>query len=219
MTSTTGVIGYIGGVDWEGIWQFQAGYEAGARAVDPNIEILAKYLSVGNFSGFLDEEGAREVALGMYDEGADVIFAAAGNSGLGLFQAATDYSLAESRHVWAIGVDTDQYQTVRLLPGQLNAEAWRAHILTSVVKGIDVGIYDVLAEWANGTFKPGVRKDGLETGFVGLAYSGGYIDDFRAELEALATKIIAGEIDVPCIPEDRLDAATELGIGPDDCHD
>ena len=147
------------------------------------------------------------------------IFAAAGNSGLGLFQAATDYSRAEGRQVWAIGVDTDQYQTVGLLPGAIDASAWESHILTSVVKGIDTAIYNVLAEYAQGTFTPGTRKEGLEAGGIGISYSGGYIDDIRDELEALKAKIIAGEIDVPCVPEDRLDAAAELGIGPDDCHD
>jgi basic membrane lipoprotein Med (substrate-binding protein (PBP1-ABC) superfamily) len=219
MKSHTGVIGYIGGVDWDGIWPFQAGYEAGARAVDPHIRIFAEYLSIPNdFSGFQDIDRAREVALSMYRNGADVIFHAAGTSGLGLFDAATEYSLAEGRQVWAIGVDTDQYETVLRLPGATDAEAWRTHILTSVLKGIDAQSYAIVAEHARGEFTPGQWKWGLASGASDISYSGGFIDDIRADIEELKAKIIAGEIDVPCIPESRLDDAAALGIGPDDCH-
>jgi basic membrane protein A and related proteins len=220
MTSRTGVIGYIGGVDWEHIWQFQAGYEAGARAVDPDIRILADYLTVApDLSGFQDSTRAKEVALSMYGNGADVIFHAAGDSGLGLFDAAAEYSVTEGGHVWAIGVDSDQYQTVTRLPGATRAEAWKAHILTSVLKGIEAQAYTVVAEHARGEFHPGEWTWGLESGASDLSYSGGYIDDIRDEIEALKAGIIAGEIEVPCIPESKLDEAAVLGIGPDDCHD
>ncbi len=166
MKSTTGIIGYIGGVDWDGIWPFQAGYEAGARAVRPDITILAEYLNDGDdFSGFNDVDGAREVGLQMYRDGADVIFHASGTSGLGLFDAATQYSAESDHHVWAIGVDTDQYQTVLLLPGgAANARAWQGHILTSVLKGIDAEIYAVVADYAQRKFEPGVSEVGPRVG-------------------------------------------------------
>ena len=198
---------------------FWAGYEAGARAVDPDIEILVEHLSVDNFNGFGDIEGARSVALDMYASGADVIFHAAGNAGLGLFDAATVFSRDEGRHVWAIGVDSDQYWTVLDLPGATDADAWQAHILTSALKPIDGQTYTAVAEHARGEFTPGQWKWGLEAGASGLSYSGGYIDDLRPTLEDLEAKIVAGEIDVPCLPVDRRELAADIGIGPDDCHD
>lgn len=219
MKSETGVIGFIGGVDFNELWDFQAGYEAGARAVDPDITILTEYLSVPpDFSGFDDVRGMRKVALAMYADGADVIFHAAGTSGLGLFAAAVAYSSDAGTHVWAIGVDSDQYETVLRLPGT-DAEAWQTHILTSVLKGIEAQTYEVVAQHARGEFTPGSWRWGLATGTLDLSYSGGYIDDIRAAIEELKAKIIAGEIDVPCIPEEKLELAGELGIDPDDCHD
>ena len=219
LTSETGTIGYIGGVDWEGIWAFWAGYEAGARAIDPDIEILVEHLSVQNFSGFGDIDGGRAAALDMYAEGADVIFHAAGNSGLGVFDAATAFSRDEGRHVWAIGVDSDQYWTVLDLPGATNAVDWQEHILTSVLKPIDGQTYAALAEYARGEFTPGQWKWGLAAGASGLSYSGGYIDDLRPTLEDLEAKIVSGEIDVPCLPVERLEQAAAMAIGPDDCHE
>jgi basic membrane lipoprotein Med (substrate-binding protein (PBP1-ABC) superfamily) len=220
MKSKSGVIGYIGGYDWDGIWPFQAGYEAGARATRPDITILAEYLSGGDdYTGFNDVDGARETALRMYADGADVILNVAGQSGLGIFEAATEYSAESGSRVWAIGVDTDQYETVLDLPGgESIARAWQSHILTSVLKGIDTEVHAVLASYAQRKFEPGVWQWGLESGAMDISYSGGYIDAFRADLEALKARIISGEITVPCIPDDHADAAVELGILPGECH-
>ncbi len=219
LKSTTGVIGYVGGVDWDGIWGFQAGFEAGARAVDPDIDVRVTYLSEGDFTGFGDIAGAKAAALEMFGRGADVVMHAAGTAGLGVIEAATEYSRAEGRHVWAIGVDTDQYETVMRLPGATDAGAWQSHILTSVLTGIDTMTYAVVADHARGTFRPGAWKWGLASGAIGISYSGGYIDDIRPRLEELQADIVAGRIDVPCIPPDRLEAAAALGIGPTDCRD
>ena len=220
LTTETGVIGYIGGVDWEGIWGFQAGYEAGARAIDPDIEILSTYLStVEEFTGFNDAARAQEVATELYEAGADVVMHAAGNSGLGLFEAARLFSLDAGRHVWAIGVDTDQHETVQYLPGAANAEAWRAHILTSVLKELDTMAYAALSEYADGTFEPGTRIWGLESGATGLADSGGFLDQHWDRLEDLEAQIIGGEIVVPCVADDRQAQAERLGLDPAYCRE
>jgi len=216
LKTETGTIGYLAGVEWPGLWGFQAGFEAGARSIDPGIEILVDHNSM-HFTGFNDTEGARELATRMYGDGADVIFQAAGTAGLGVFQAAVDFTASEGRHVWAIGVDADQYETVMSLPGATNAEAWQQHILTSVLKGIDTMTYALLAEYADGTFTPGIWNWGLASGANGISYSGGYIDDLRPALEDLEAQIIAGEIVVPCIPASELDEAAEFGIDPDAC--
>ena len=189
-----------------------------SRAQD--ITILTEYLSsFDTFTGFDDVSGATESATTMYQHGADGIVHAAGTSGLGHFDAATSYTRATGRQVWAIGVDTDQYETVLQLPGATDADAWREHILTSVLKGIDAGIYKALAEYARGEFKGGLRQEGHEGSTSGISYSGGYIDDLRPLLENIKARIISGEISVPCIPPDRLDEAAALGLAPDNCPD
>jgi basic membrane protein A len=154
----------------------------------------------------------------MYGNEADVIFHAAAASGLGLFDAATQYSREAGRQVWAIGVDTDQYETVVRLPGATTAQAWRAHILSSVLKGIDAQTYEVVAEHARHEFTPGEWKWGLAQGASDLSYSGGYIDDIRTDLDALKAQIVSGEIDVPCLPESRVDAGDAYGVDQDFCH-
>jgi basic membrane protein A len=85
----------------------------------------------------------------MYDDGAEVVFAAAGESGLGVIEAAAAESTA-TRHLWAIGVDSDQYETVQWLPGVVEPARWQAHILTSVTKSLDANIYDVVADHSRG---------------------------------------------------------------------
>jgi basic membrane protein A len=218
LTTKTGVIGFIGGVDWEVAWNFHAGYEAGARAIDPEVTILTEYLSSPpDFEGYDDVPAAHAAARRMYDRGADVIFHAAGKSGLGLFDAATAFTARTGHQVWAIGVDTDQYETVMDLPGATDPEAWREHILTSVLKGIDSRTYDVVAQYARGEFRGGTWSQGLASTTSGISYSGGYIDDLRPVLEELMARIIAGTIAVPCIPADRLDAAAALGLTPQNC--
>jgi basic membrane lipoprotein Med (substrate-binding protein (PBP1-ABC) superfamily)/DNA-binding SARP family transcriptional activator len=221
MKTRTGVIGLVGGVDFDGIWPFQAGYEAGARSVNPQIKILVTYVSGnGNFSGFLDVDGAREAALELYRERADVILDVAGSAGLGLFDAATQYTADTGNQVWVIGVDTDQYQTVSELPGvgESKASAWRSHILTSVLKGIDKQVYAVVADYGQGHFKPAVWEWGLASGAMGISYSGGYIDDLRSQIDALKAQIIAGQIKVPCLPSEKTQQAIDAGIAPGECH-
>jgi basic membrane protein A len=202
LTTRTGTIGFVGGTEWDVIWRLQAGYEAGARAVDPQVRVLTEYLTAGfDFGGFHDAEGAEEAAQRMYADGADVVFHGAGSAGLGVFEAAYTVSRSTGRHVWAIGVDSDQHQTVLRLPGVMRAERWQPHILTSVEKRMDTAVHEVLRDLANRSFAPGTHQLDLASGHLGLSYSGGYLDELRAELEALEAAVIRGEIQVPCLPE------------------
>jgi basic membrane protein A len=140
----------------------------------------------------------------MYQRGADVIFAAAGGSGFGVFKAAALTSEDVGRHLWAIGVDSDQYRTVvpalRDQVGEEIAARLQRHILTSMVKHLDTAVFTTMSRYANGALRPGVRRLGLAEGGVDIAYSGGFIDDVRPELEHLRRRIIAGEITVPVVP-------------------
>jgi basic membrane protein A len=203
LESRTGRIGFIGGMDIPMMHEFQAGYEAGARAVDPSIEVRSTYLTpYFDFSAFGSPTYAFHVATGMYGWGADVIYHAASASGRGVFQAAAEI---RDRHVWAIGVDVDQYQEIAAIdpkdaPPELHIAAWPSHVLTSMVKRVDVAVYEVLRDYSRGIFTSGVRQLGLAEDGVDIAYSGGFIDDIRPQIEDLRAQIIAGDVVVPSKP-------------------
>jgi basic membrane protein A len=205
LKTKTGTIGFVGGVDMDVIWQFQAGFEAGARAVDPGIRILTHYLAVppNLGAGFLSPAAGELAARKLYTSGADVIFAAAGTSGLGVFQAAVDLSTTDHQ-LWAIGVDSDQYLTVAQLPGSVGASAWQEHILTSMIKRYDTAVYSLLDSYAHGHLETTPQLLGLAENGVDISYSGGYINDIRPKIESFRQDIIAGKIKVPCRPLDRL---------------
>ncbi len=201
MTSRTGTIGFVGGVKGQLIGRFQAGYVAGARIVDPDIDVLVEYLSVPpDYGGFVDQSAGQQVAADMYRAGADVVFAAAGQSGLGVFEAAADLSGGQRGQLWAIGVDSDQYVTVQWLPGMVDPTRWQRHILTSVLKPSEATLYDVLAAHAEGRLGSGVREVGLSAGAVDISWSGGYLDAARPEIEALRQRIVSGQIVVAHVP-------------------
>jgi basic membrane lipoprotein Med (substrate-binding protein (PBP1-ABC) superfamily)/DNA-binding SARP family transcriptional activator len=218
LTSTTGRIGFIGGLDDWFMWTFHAGYEAGARAIDPTIEVEVRYLAVPPPDGppdyaaaFNNRLGGRDAARALYAQGVDVIFQAAGGSGIGVWGAAVERPSSE-HHVWVIGADEDQYTIVEFLPGVIDSDDWRRHMLTSVVKHVDLSAYEVIERFARGAFVPGIRVFGLDSGAVELAYSGGYLDAHRTRIEQLRAEIIAGTIVVPCIPPDKeRDARARLG--------
>jgi basic membrane protein A len=190
--SHTGRLGFIGGVQTDAIRRFQAGFVAGAQRIRPDGAVDVRYLSQPpDLSGFSDPTRAREVALGMYQHGVDVIFHASGGSGAGLFDAAREASTPAAR-VWAIGVDSDQYQTA--------APPLRPFILTSMLKRVDVAVYDTIGAFHRGAFRAGPMRFDAASGGVDYATSGGAIDDIRSELEAIKRQIIRGEIRVPVTP-------------------
>ena len=189
LKSKTGTIGFIGGVDIPLIQDFFVGYEAGAKAVNPAIKIDAKYISpAGDFSGFSDPAKAKTIALKMYEDGSDVVYHAAGGSGDGLFGAAKEFS-AKGKKVWAIGVDSDQALTQ---PADL-----APFILTSMIKHVDVAVYQTMKDQASGAFKGGTRVFAAKDGGVDYATTGGYVDDIKAKLDGYKADIASGKIVVP----------------------
>jgi basic membrane protein A len=217
LTSTTHEIAFIGGYDDSVIWTWHAGYEAGARAIDPDIQIASAYLSRGgDASGFHDAAAAEQEASRMYAAGADVVFHAAGDSGVGVFEAATALSTAE-RKLWAIGVDSDQYETVGSISGAVHPDEWRLHILTSVLKRVDLATHEFLAEYAQGEFRPGRHTFDLASGGMDISYSGHYIDDIAQQIDAAREGIMSGRISVPCVPVAKLALAQERGYPVDFC--
>ena len=195
LKSTTGQIGFIGGVKGVGglIEKFEAGYMAGAKAVKPDIKIVSEYITEApDFDGFNAPDRARDIASAMYEGGADIVYHAAGGSGAGLFEAAKATSDAKGSKVWAIGVDSDQYNTADA--------AVRDYILTSMLKRVDVAVFEVIKAQMDGAIKGGPTTYDLSVDGVGYATSGGFVDDIADQLDGFKAKIVSGEIKVPTDP-------------------
>jgi len=188
LKSTTGNVGYIGGVETPLLQKFEAGFVAGAKQVKPDIETQVRYLSQPpDFSGFGDPAAGQEAASGMYDAGADVIYAAAGGSGVGVFQSAV------AKGTQAIGVDSDQYESV-------GDATLQPVILTSMLKRVDVAVFETLEKFVNGEEIPAQTVFDLSTEGVGYSTSGGFVEDIAPQLEELKAQIVSGEITVPTEP-------------------
>lgn len=194
LKSETGKIGFIGGVSGIGlIEKFEAGFIAGAKSINPDIEVVSEYVSAfPDFAGFASPDRGREIALAMYDEGADVVYAAAGLTGSGMFVGAKEYSEANDVHVWGIGVDSDQYLTV--------GEDLQPYVLTSMIKRVDVAVFYAIYDHLTGNFTAGPTTYDLAAGGVGYSTSGGFIDDIVDQIEAAIAQIVSGEVVVPTDP-------------------
>lgn len=192
LTSQTGKIGFIGGVNIELIQKFEAGFAAGARQVNPDIEIDAQYITEPpDFAGFNDPAKAKIIATSMYEDGADVVFHAAGGSGTGLFEAAAE--AGEPGEVWAIGVDSDQYVTAD--------PSVQPYILTSMLKRVDVAVQKVIEAQAADEFEGGIQVFDLSVDGVGYSTSGDALAaDVIDQLEDLKAQVVAGDITVPTAP-------------------
>jgi basic membrane protein A and related proteins len=193
LKSETGTIGFLGGQQGTGlIEKFEAGYAAGAQAVNPDIEILVEYIG-DTTQAFVDPTKGEALSNKMYDGGADIVYHAAGLSGSGLFKAAV------SQNKLAIGVDSDQSLTAS--PEQ------RKLILTSMLKRVDTAVHDAIAQEAEGTFKSGTQVFGLAEQGVGYAvnqYNNNerlLSKDIQAKLEDYKKQILSGEIKVPIEPQ------------------
>ena len=182
MTSKTGKIGFVGGMDIPLIRRFVMGYEAGAKKINPQITVMANYVGVTSEAWNNPAKG-KELAVSQYEGGADIIFAAAGASGLGVFDA------AEDKKKFAIGVDSNQDWTK---PGL---------ILTSMLKRVDEAVFSTIEESKAGKFTGGVEWFGLAN--KGVDYS---FDQYNAKIltepvrkraDELKAEIIAGKIVVP----------------------
>lgn len=187
-TSRTGTIGFLGGMDIGLIHRFEKGYEEGAKAVNPNIRVIQNY--VGVTDGAWNNPGkGKELSLAQIGKGADVIFTAAGNSGLGAFDAVEQQGTVNGRAThFVIGVDSNQNM---VKPG---------FVLTSMVKRVDNAVYNIVEEVVNHKFSPGLHVFGLDKDGVGYAMDENNQSLISAEAiqqtEEAKKKIIAGEIKV-----------------------
>jgi basic membrane protein A len=192
MTSTTGKIGFVGGVHAPLIKKFEAGYVAGAKKINPNISVDVKYIQETDNSGFNDPASAKEIANAMYQGGEDVVYHAAGGSGAGVFEAAKDWSASHTK-VWAVGVDSDQYKTAD--------PSVRSFILTSMLKRVDVAVFDAIKDFQAGDLKAGPIRYSLANDGIAISTSGGFLTkDVQSKVADLKQQIISGAIQVPTTP-------------------
>ncbi|RKU06344.1 BMP family ABC transporter substrate-binding protein [Candidatus Poribacteria bacterium] len=187
LKSKTGKVGYLGGANVPLLHEFEAGYLAGVKAVNPEAEIMRGYVA-DDQQGFYDPVKGQEIATTQYESGVDVIYAMADQSGFGAIEAA---KMAEGRYViWNYIDITD------VAPGI---------VLTGLRVGIDASAYSVIQEFATGSLMAGVRSLGLAEDNVGYLLTEGnkglLSDALLEKVEALKASIIVGEIAAPMVPE------------------
>jgi basic membrane protein A len=189
LKSKSGNVGFIGGVNTPLIAKFEAGFIAGAKAVNAKIKVQSTYISnFPDFSGFNDPAKGYEAAKGMYENGADIVYAAAGGTGSGMHKAASELGK------WSIGVDADE----ATYPAHAD---YVSTILTSMLKRVDVGVGAFVADALAGTPTAGVKVWGIAEGGVGYTTTGGYIDDITGKIDEYSAKISSGEVVVPTDPK------------------
>lgn len=176
MASKTGKVGFVGGMDVPLIRKFQCGYEQGAKYANPKVEVFANMTGTTP-TAWNDPARGGELAKAQFAKGADVVFAAAGGTGIGVYSAAKDAGKL------AIGVDSNQNH---LHPGTM---------LTSMVKRVDVAVFNSFKQ-----HKPGVTSLGLKEGGVDYAldqHNAKLVPaDMKAKVDAAKADIVAGKIKV-----------------------
>jgi basic membrane protein A len=181
MASKTGKVGFVGGMDIPLIRRFALGYEEGAHHIGPQIEVVQNMTGTTP-AAWGDPARGAELARSQFDRGADVVFAAAGTTGLGVLQAAADAGKL------SIGVDSNQNH---LHPGS---------VLTSMVKRVDLAVLTAFKTARDGTWKPGLQILGLKEDGIGYAMDENnaklITPEMRQRVEAARADIIAGKIKV-----------------------
>jgi len=183
LMTKTDKIGFVGGIDIPVIKRFDLGFEAGVKAVNPDAQIIK------NYTGAFDKPDlGKAAAATIYNDGADIIFHAAGGTGNGVFNEAKERK-SSGKQVWVIGVDKDQ-----------SLEFGDDVTLTSMLKRVDEAVYRISNDLLDGKFNGGkVTVLGLKDNGVGLpeTSSKNVPADVLAKVEEYKTKIINGEITVP----------------------
>lgn len=181
LKSRTGKVGFIGGMDIPLIRNFQFGYEQGVKHVNPDAQVIVNYTGTTP-AAWTDVSRAKELAISQIDQGADVVYAAAGQAGLGALEAAAD------KGKFSIGVDSNQNH---LHPGS---------VLTSMIKRVDVAVYNAFTEAKNGTWQAGASSLGLKEGGVDYALDEHNREiltpEIQAKLDEAKAAIIGGSLTV-----------------------
>jgi basic membrane protein A len=182
LATKTGKVGFVGGMDIPLIRKFALGYRAGVASVDPKIEVIENMTGTTP-SAWTNPSAGAELAKGQFGRGVDVVFHAAGATGVGVMQAAADAGLL------SIGCDSNQDYL------------HKGSVLTSALKRVDVAVYTVFTDAQNGTWKPGQKVLGLKEDGVGYSLDDDnrplLTPDMLKRLEQAKADIIAGKVVVP----------------------
>ncbi len=181
LTTKTNKIGFIGGMEFPLIIKFESGFRAGVKAVNPKAQVFVAY------TGKFDDPGkGKEVAMTQFSQGADIIYHAAGACGIGVIEA------AKEKKLYAIGVDSDQSP---LAPN---------NVVSSMLKRVDVGVFEGSKQVIQGTFKGGVQVLGLKENGVGTAFSKGVKlpASTLKKHDEFAKQIASGKLKVPSTREE-----------------
>jgi basic membrane protein A len=183
LVTRTKIVGFVGGMKIPLIRKFEAGYAAGVKHVCPTCRVLSAYAGTEP-KAFADPAHGQELGAAQYGQGADIIFTAAGKTGDGVFAA------ARQRKARAIGVDSDQYESAPCC------------IVTSMVKGVDVAVLDVIKDVIDGKFRGGVHELGLAEDGVSFIANEHNVPrllppEVVQRVKALGEEIVAGKIVVP----------------------
>jgi len=175
MMTKSNIVGFVGGMEVPLIRKFQVGFEEGVKWANPDAQVLV------NYAGAFDDPGrGRELAISQYERGADIIYHAAGGTGSGVIDAAASHDF------YAIGVDSDQDY---MAPGK---------VLTSMIKRVDMAVYEVIKAAVEGTLEGGTWTFGVADGGVGTSeftYTRDIIpQEVFDKVEEAKQKIISGEI-------------------------
>ncbi|MBI4510710.1 MAG: BMP family ABC transporter substrate-binding protein [Deltaproteobacteria bacterium] len=182
LVTKTKQVGFVGGMEIPLIRKFEAGFAAGVKRACPECQVISAYAGTEP-KAFADPATGKELALSQYGRGVDIIFHASGKTGAGVFSA------AKALGKMAIGVDSDQYHEAPCC------------VITSMLKRVDVAVFDAIRAAADGSFKGGVRELGLAEKGVGYTW-----DDKNQErigedrhrfVENLRREVISGRIQVP----------------------
>jgi basic membrane lipoprotein Med (substrate-binding protein (PBP1-ABC) superfamily)/DNA-binding SARP family transcriptional activator len=194
MTTRTGVVGFLGGQQVSLIETFRAGFQAGVEQVAADVEVVTAYVVEPDADineGFGNVALGREAALTLYEAGADVVFAVAGDAGTGALDAAEELSSPE-RQLWVIGVDSDWALT--------EPTARARHVLTSVAKRLDRAIVAVTEAYLDDDLDRVRDEFGLAEGNLELSRRGGHLEEVWPELQSLEGDVVDGTIMVPLAP-------------------
>jgi len=182
LVSKSKAVGFVGGMDVPLIRKFEVGYRAGVKKVCPSCQVLSAYAGTEP-KAFADPLTGKELATAQFGRGADIIFHASGKTGAGVFTA------AQQRGKLAIGVDSDQYDEAPCC------------VLTSMIKKVDIAVFDAIQDLLEGELAGGIRELGLAEDGVAFVYDEHNKDkippEVVAKVRALGKEIIAGQIEVP----------------------
>jgi basic membrane protein A len=185
LMTKTRTLGFVGGMTIPLIRKFEAGYAAGVHETCPSCSVVATYAGATP-DAFKDPAKGKLLAIGEANGGADILFHASGSTGHGVFEG------AKEMHVLAIGVDSDQHDE---MPGV---------VVTSMIKRVDVAVFDAIEDVVNRRFHGGMRALGVVDHGVDWVHEGPHASGLPADVvtavEGLRERIARGEIRVPSEP-------------------